>query len=129
MPSHLYSLFKCFIVIALISVLCTAYAYHVNSKRQNDDPKKRHYHPLAVLFAPLTFPVFIILYTLLLLLKVVLFGMFIVLFTFALIFLRKPIILEGLKKIALKIGNRLLDANMLLVRIFVRPLVGPSGSV
>jgi len=122
LPDDLKIPFYCLMGVALLSVICTTYAYYVNSRREYDDPKKKIYNPLAVLFAPITVPVFIILYALLFLLKAVAYGVFLVLFTFALLVIRKPFLLERLKKIALTVGNLLLEANTLLIRIFVRPL-------
>jgi len=122
LPDDLKIPFYCLMGVALLSVICTTYAYYVNSRREYDDPKKKLYHPLAVLFAPITVPVFIILYALLFLLKAVAYGVFLVLSTFALLVIRKPFLLERLKKIALTVGNLLLETNTLLIRIFVRPL-------
>ena len=118
--------FNCLIVVTLLTVTCTAFAYSVNSRRLDGDPEKKIYHPLAVLFAPITLPLFIVLYTFTFLLKAVAYGAFLVLFTFALLVIRKPFLLEWLKKIALAVGNLLLEANTLLIRIFVRPLAGSA---
>ena len=41
----------------LVVTACAGYAYYVNSKRPDDDPKKRNYHPVAVILAPITVPV------------------------------------------------------------------------
>ena len=128
LPDHLRFLFNCFIVVALISVMSTTYAYYVDSRRSDNDPKKKNYPLLAILLAPITFPLFLILYAFIFFLKVVAYAVFLILFTFALIFIRKPFILEWLKKIALTVGNLLLEANTLLIRIFLRPLAGSSGS-
>jgi hypothetical protein len=106
---------------------CAVYAYYVDSKRPEDDPQKKNYHPLAVLFAPITFPLFIIFSVSIFLLRVITYGVFMVLFIFALIFIRKPFILERLKKNAMTIGNLLLQANTTLIRIFLRPWAGSRG--
>ncbi|HET6824016.1 MAG TPA: hypothetical protein VFH34_15300 [Anaerolineales bacterium] len=47
-----------------------------------------------------------------------------IIFTFALIFVRKPFILEWLKKLAVTIGDKLLEANTLLIRLFLGPRTG-----
>jgi hypothetical protein len=125
---HPEFLFSCFAVVTSISVLCATYAYYVDSKRLADDPKKKRYPPLAILLAPITLPLFRVLYILIFILRAVMYGVFLALFIFALIFLRKPFLLERLKKIALAIGNLLLEANTLLIRIFLRPLARSSGS-
>lgn len=127
----LWANLNCFYGILLFIaaiIVCSMYAYYVDAKRLDDDPQKKNYRPLALLLAPITLPLFVILYVSLLFLRVVGYGVFIALFPFALIFIRKPFILEWLKKIALKIGNLLLEANTSLIRIFLRPLTGSSGS-
>jgi hypothetical protein len=42
--------------------------------------------------------------------------------------IRKPFLLEWLKKIAIALGDRLLEAHTFLIRIFLRPLAGSSRS-
>jgi hypothetical protein len=115
------------VAYALVTV-CALYSYYVDSKRTNDDPKKKNYHPLAILFAPITFPLLAVLYVSLFVLRVVVYGVFMVLYILALIIIRKPFILEWLKKNALIIGDMLMEANTALVRIFLRPWAGTSGS-
>ena len=114
--------------LVAVVIACVWYAYYTNSKRPYDDPKKKHYHPFAMLLAPITLPIFVTFYTLIFILRAATYGVFLVLFALALILVRKPFILEWLKKIALTIGNLLLEANTFLVRIFLRPLAGASGS-
>jgi hypothetical protein len=114
--------------LVAVVIACVWYAYYANSKRPYDDPKKKHYHPFAILLAPITLPLFVILYILIFILRAATYGVFLVLFALALILIRKPFIFEWLKKIALIIGNLLLEANTLLIRIFLRPLARPSGS-
>ncbi|HJQ14452.1 MAG TPA: hypothetical protein VJ830_06860 [Anaerolineales bacterium] len=118
--------FNCFIVVTLLTVTCTAFAYFVNSKRPDDDPKKKHYHPLAILLAPITVPLLIISSVIFLLLRVATYGVFLVLFSFALIFIRKPFLLEWLKKNTVRIGDLLLEANTLLIRLFLGPRAGSA---
>jgi hypothetical protein len=98
------------------------YAYRVDSKRSDDNPKKKNYHPLAILFAPITVPVLFMLYIFFFILRVVVYGIFLVIFTLALVLVRKPFILEAIQKIALRIGDRLMEANTILVRFFLNPL-------
>ena len=100
---------------------CAMFAYYVNSKRGNDDPKKKNYHPLAIVLAPITFPIVVVLSVSFFLLRVLTYGLFMVLFIFILIFVRKPFILEQLRKMAANIGDRLLEANTILVRFFLSP--------
>lgn len=116
--------FHCFIPVILLTVTCTALAYFVNSKRPDGDPKKKNYHPLAILLAPITVPFLVIFSVIFFILRVATYGVFIVLFTFALVFIRKPFFLEWLKKNAVKIGDLLLEANTLLIRLFLGPRAG-----
>jgi hypothetical protein len=106
----------------IIMMLCAMYAYYIDSKRPADDPKKKHHHPMAILLAPVTFPILLVLSILLFILKVLVYGAFAVLFIFALLLIRKPFFLEWLKRNAVKIGDLLLEANTFLIRLFVRPL-------
>ena len=121
-------LFNCCIVVTLLVTLCTIVAYYANSRRAEDDPKKRNYHPLAILLAPITFPFFVVLYTSIFILRVITYGVFLVLFIAAMLLIRKPFILEWLKKNATIVGDMLLEANTLLIRLFLHPLAGSRGS-
>ena len=118
-----YSRYCCngILLLMLVIMTCAFYTYHVNSKRPDDDPKKKDYHPLAILFAPITFPILAILYISFFILRVLVYGMFMVLFILALIVVRKPFILEAMQKIAIRVGDRLMEANSMLVRFFLNP--------
>jgi hypothetical protein len=107
---------------------CAMYAYYVNSRRPDGDPKKKNYHPLAFVFAPITFPIFAVLFVSFFILRALSYGVFMVVFILALIFIRKPFILVWLQKIATGIGDRLLEANTLLVKFFLRPRADPQKS-
>jgi hypothetical protein len=115
-------------LVALVLSACALYAYRVNFKRPDDDPKKKNYHPLAIFLAPITFPLFAVFYIALFLLKVIVYGTFTVLFLAAMIFIRKPFLLEWLKKNARTIGDLLLQANTFLIRVFLRPWAGSGGA-
>jgi uncharacterized membrane protein len=110
-------------------ILCATYAYQVNTKRAADDPQKKNYHPLAILFAPITLPLLIIFSAFIFILRVITYGVFLVFFIFALMFIRQPFILKWLRKTAMGIGDRLMQANTLLIRIFLRPLPGSGKSI
>jgi len=128
----LWSDVNCFcnglILLMAIVTVFALYAYRVDSNRSDDDPKKKNYHPLAILLAPITFPFFLVFYTSIFILRVVTYGVFMVLFIVALFFIRKPVITEGLKKNATTIGDMLLEANTFLIRLFLRPWAGSRGS-
>ena len=111
------------LLMALVTV-CALYAYRVDSRRRNDDPKKKNYHPLAILFAPITCPILLVLIVSLFFLRVAVYGIYMVLFILALIFVRKPFILDALRKLATGIGDRLLEANTILIGFFTNPRRG-----
>jgi hypothetical protein len=126
---HLEEFCKSVLLLMAVVLLCAVYAYYNNYKRAADDPKKKNYHPLAIILAPITFPIIIILYISFFLLRVLTYGVFMVLFIFALIFIRKPFILILLRKIAAAIGDRLLEANTFLIRLFLRPRTNEPGNI
>jgi len=112
------------LVISLVVMASTAYAYSVNSRRLNDDRKKKDFHPAAVFLATFTWPFFLLAFTLLfilrfivLILKAIAYGIFLILFTLALVGARKPFIF----RIMNAIGDALLEANTLLIKLFLRP--------
>ena len=61
-------------------------------------------------------PKVIILY----IIRALLFGAFLVLFALALVFIRKPILLIWLEKIARRVGYVLLEMNTLLIKLIRR---------
>jgi hypothetical protein len=125
---HLGTSLKCLFGINLLITACAAIAYYADSKRPANDPKKKNYHPLAIVFAPITFPILFILFIALLLLRALVYGVFTILFILALILIRKPFILEAIQKVAVRIGDRLMEANMTLVRFFLSPQTHSRGS-
>ena len=105
----------------LVVTACAGYAYYANSKRADDDPKKRNYHPVAIIIAPVTFPLLAIFSLSFFILRVLTYGIFLILFTIALLVIRKPFLLVWLRKTATSIGNALLEANTLLIKLFLKP--------
>jgi len=112
------------LIISLLVIVCAMYAYSINSQRPDDDPKKKDFHPAAIFLASFTWPFFLLAFTLLLLLRFILFilkaiayGIFLILFTLALVGARKPFIF----KIMNYIGDALLEANTLLIKLFLSP--------
>lgn len=124
---HLDTVCKGTLALLVVVMACAMYAYSVNSRRSDNDPKKKNYHPLAIFLAPITFPLLVVVFVSIFILRVVTYGVFMVIFIFALILIRKPFILEQLKKTATCIGDRLLEANTFLVRLFLRPWVGDES--
>jgi uncharacterized membrane protein len=112
----------------VVATAFAVFAYYVDSKRPDDDPKKKNYHPLAVLLVPITLPLFIVFSVSIFILRVAAYGLFMLFFIFALIFIRKPFITEGLQKTATGLGDRLMDANTFIVRLFLSPWTDTNGS-
>ncbi len=112
---------RCILLFMAVALVCAGYTYYIDSKRSNDDPQKRHYSALAVLFAPVTWPLLFAFSICIFLMRVLIYGVFLVLCVIALIIFRKPFILQWLHKIATSVGDKLLQANTLLIRLFLNP--------
>jgi len=112
----------------LFTVACAGYAYRLNARRPADDPKKQDYPPFAILLAPITLPLFIILYIVLFILRALLYAAALVLFTVALILVREAFILVWLKKIMISLGNIFLEANTILIKLFLKPGAEQPGT-
>ena len=93
------------------------YAHRLNARLPDNDPKKKHYHPAAVILAPITWPLFILGAISIFIIKALLYGIFLVLFTVAIVVIRKPFLIEWLKKIINFIGRVVLQANTILIRL------------
>ena len=116
-----------FLLLMLFFYACAGYAYRVNAQRPADDPKKRNFHPRAILLAAFTWPLFLFATMTIFIVKAILYGIFLILFTIALLVIRKPFLLKWLDKVATEIGNRLLEANTFLMRIvFGKPIGNPQ---
>ena len=113
----------------LAAMACAGYAYHVNSKRSEDDPKKQKYQPTAIFLAPFTFPLLVFGGISIFILRALTYGVFLILFTLALIAFRQPFILTWLRKTANTIGDTLLNANTLLIKLFLRPWANEPGKI
>jgi hypothetical protein len=113
---------KGFLWITLIICLFVIFAYFVNSQREEDDPQKRNYHIGAILLAPFTWPFLAIFFISLFLLRVFFYSFFLIVFTISLIILpRGTYQLSRLEKTAARIGDALLKANTMLIKLFLRP--------
>jgi hypothetical protein len=114
---HVDVICKGILIIPLIIFACAAYTYVVNVHRKADDPKKRDYHPFAIILAPFTFIFFLSLGVLVLIFRALLFGAFLIVFTILLIALRKPFLFEWWHKFATKVGDPLLKVNTRLIKL------------
>jgi preprotein translocase subunit SecY len=116
------------LVLMALVLVWAMIAYYFNSKRSDDDPQKKNYHPLAVVLAPITFPVGIVFYISFFILRVVTYGIFLILFILTLIFLPRPLA-EDFYKRGAGIGGKLLEINTLLVRFFLKPWTDESEKI
>lgn len=114
-PYNLY-LYKVILWISLLVLGCTSYAYLINARRPNDDPQKRDFHPAAIFLAPFTWPLFLLAFISIFILRALLYGIFLILFAIALVAIRQSFLLIWLHKMALYIGNKLLEANTFLIK-------------
>ena len=101
----------------LLIFACAVYAYRINAKRPSDDPKKKDFHLGAIFLAPFAWLFFLFAFVFIFVIRVLFYGVFLILFTIALVAIRKPFLFLWLDRIATYIGNRLLEANTLLIRI------------
>ena len=111
------SLLFSILILTLILYLCVGYAYYLNAQRAADDPKKRDIPLKVVLLAPITWPLLIIGIISLFIIKVVIYSVLLILFTLALIIIRKPFLLDWLRKAATRIGDKLLAVNLFLIKL------------
>jgi hypothetical protein len=102
----------------LFIMACAGYAYYVNARRADDDPQKRDFHPLAIILAPITWPFFILASIIIFVLRALLFGAALILFTLALIGVREPVIFQWLRRKVISFGNKLLEANTALIKLW-----------
>jgi len=105
------------VLLMLILFLCAGHAYRVNARRLQDDPTKRSFYFGAIWLAPITWPVFLFASLTIFILRVFVYMFVLVLFTIGLVAVRKPFLFVWLDKIALKIGNKLLEANTFLIKL------------
>ena len=123
--SHLPEVFNCF-VASFVFLLAVAYtAYRFNSRRDPKDPKKRNYHPVAIVLAPFLFPFVASLAISVFLLAAILYGVFLILFTILLVTIRKPFLFIWWNKFAVFVGEPLLKLGTYLIMIPIR-LFSPS---
>ncbi len=120
MPSNNIQYVLCYGILPIVvfTIACAGYAHHVDARRADDDPEKKNYPLLAIAFAPITIPLFAIISIITFLLTAVIFGIAPILFVAALILVREPIIFRWLGKKVLPFGNKLLELNTALIRLW-----------
>lgn len=109
--------FWAYIIGLLVLLAFTGYAYRVNARRKADDPQKKDYSPVAVPMV-IAWPIYVLTWTALFILKALAYGIFLIVFTVALVVIRKPFIFKLFDKVATKIGTMFLKANTFLIRSF-----------
>jgi len=119
---HLQDLCFGTLIISLLITVCAVYAYSANARRSQEDPEKRIYHPGLVLVAFFTWPILIPALISLFLVRVLLYAIFMIVFTVFLIILPReapqPTWVESKMT---KLGDALLEANLFLIRVLLRP--------
>jgi len=121
---HLNDVLKCFVSFWAISLAIGFTAYRVNSQRPAGDPKKRNYHPFAVLLAPFVFLLFAPVALVLFVLSALLYAGFIIFFTLMLIAIRKPFLFIWWRKFSSFVGEPLLRLSTYLLMLPYR-LISP----
>jgi|SRR5690554_1877906 hypothetical protein len=117
--TNLSSLIPGFLVLDVVVFICVVYAYVCDVRRPTNDPQKKNYHPYAIPLNLVLWPVLVILSVILFLLRVLCYAVFMIVFFLLLVFWRKPFILTWLQKMAIKVGDALLEANTLIIRFFL----------
>ena len=117
------------LLVSLLVSVFTMYAYSINSQRTAEDPEKRNYRPSALVIVFFTWPILLPALLSLFLLRVLFYGIFVIIFITILLLVPRersePTLLE--RKIA-RIGEALLDANAVLIRLMLRPWADEPGS-
>ena len=110
------------LIVSLLLGVCVVYAYSVNSQRSEDDLEKKNYKSGAIIFTFITWPIFLIAFISLFLIRALSYGFFFLLFTIFLIMIpREASEPTWLEKAAASIGETLLEANTMLIKLFLRP--------
>jgi hypothetical protein len=122
---HSFELFTCILLGFLIVLAIAVYAYGVDSHRPANDPRKRNYHPFAVLMVPLLVPVIVPLSILIFLGTVLLYAGFLSVFAILLLAYRRPFLFDWLHKFAVFVGDPLLRINSYLIRLPFKLLFPP----
>jgi cell division protein FtsW (lipid II flippase) len=116
--------------VSLFIGVCIVYAYSLNAERSDDDPEKKEYHLGGMIFTLFTWPLFLFFFISLFLLRVLFYGIFLILFIASLLlFPRERSEPTGLERTAARIGDALLNANMMLIRLFLRPWAREADTI
>lgn len=118
------------LMISLLAATCAVYAASMNSLRSSDDPEKKEFHPVAIFLVFFTWPAFLFLIVFLFIARALFYGFFFIFFTIFLIFTpREASEPTWLEQKAASIGEWLLQANMGLLKLFLRPWVHEAETI
>ena len=127
---HLQDLCLGILIISLFITVCVVYAYSANTQRPQENPEKRNYHPGLVFLAFFTWPILIPALISLFLVRVLLYAIFMIVFTLFLIVLPReapqPTWVESKMT---KLGDALLEANLFLIRVLLRPWANAPDAI
>ena len=118
--------------LMLFALICAAYAYFVNIRRSDLGPEKKDFLLAAVFLAPFTFIPFLVLYILLLLARIllyVIYGLGLVFAVLIFVIFHRWFFYAWLHRILKYVGDKLLEANTLLIRLFLRPWTTASEAI
>jgi hypothetical protein len=118
---HLDWMLNCILGLMLFAWVCAVYAYFINARRLSTDPEKKAFLLAAVFLAPFTFIPFVVCFIFLLTARALLYGILMLLYILVLVTFRKWFFLVWLHKAVKYIGDKLLEANTLLIRLFLKP--------
>jgi hypothetical protein len=124
---HLDDVLICFGAFWIFFLAVGFTAYQANSRRPAKDPKKRFYHPFAVLLAPFIFLVLAPSAIVLLFLAVILYGSFILVFALMLVALRRPFVIIWWMRFSTFFGEPLLRIGTYLIMLPFKLLKPPGG--
>lgn len=117
---HLDDVFKCFLSFFVIVLLVAFTAYRINERRAPEDPRKRYYHPGAILLAPFIAIVVIPLAIAAFILAALLYAVFILVFSIMLVTLRRPFLFIWWNRFSTLVGEPLLRIGTSLILLPLR---------
>ena len=110
------------LVYFFITMGGAGFAYLEDHLRPDGDPKKRNFHILFVLFAPLAPFILIPLLLVLIILAGIAYGIFLITFTLSLLFFRQVTIFKYLMKLWKNLGYGLLEIMSSIARLLYKSL-------
>jgi hypothetical protein len=108
------------LVISILLLLVSGYAYLVNRRYSSNDPARKDYDFRAVFLAPITWPFLFLFGFFFTIIKAIFFGIFLLVFSIAVAVIRKPFFWPWIEPSILRIGRGLLKMNTFLIRLFDR---------